>query len=100
MASNGVDKHELRQEGAIETAQEAAQQPSQEAAQAAEKVLVEETRKAGLPAYQFDPDASPEEKAAAAAAVGVSRRRTDGVTNAWLTRSSFVPVADTTRLPS
>ncbi|GAB1213885.1 hypothetical protein ATERTT37_003038 [Aspergillus terreus] len=53
-------------DGAIETAQEAAQHPSQDAAQAAEKVLVEETRKAGIPAYQFDPDASPEEKAAVA----------------------------------
>ncbi|KAL4897475.1 C2 domain-containing protein [Aspergillus ambiguus] len=68
MASTGVDakKSELRQEGALETAQEAAQQPSQDAAQAAEKVLVDETRKAGMPAYQFDPDASPEEKAAIA----------------------------------
>lgn len=34
-----------------------------------EKQLVDETRKAGLPAYQFDPDASPEEKAAEAEAV-------------------------------
>lgn len=34
-----------------------------------EQQLVDETRKAGLPAYQFDPDASPEEKAAEAEAV-------------------------------
>ncbi len=34
-----------------------------------EQQLVDDTRKAGLPAYQFDPDASPEEKAAEAEAV-------------------------------
>ncbi|PKY00542.1 putative membrane bound C2 domain protein [Aspergillus campestris IBT 28561] len=62
-------EHELRQEGAIETAVQAAQDPQAEAAaEAAETVLVDETRKAGLPAFQFDPATSPEDKAAAAEA--------------------------------
>ncbi len=33
----------------------------------AQKVMVDESKKAGVPAYRFDPNASPEEKAAAAA---------------------------------
>ncbi|KAH8431124.1 putative membrane bound C2 domain protein (vp115) [Aspergillus melleus] len=68
MASLEVEdqQRELRQQGAIEAAEQAPQDPK--AAEAAEKVLVEETRKAGMPAYQFDPNASPEEKAAAAEA--------------------------------
>ena len=72
MASLEVEDHkrELRQQGAIEAAEEAPQDPN--AAEAAEQVLVEETRKAGMPAYQFDPNASPEEKAAAAEAVSVA----------------------------
>ncbi|EAW20924.1 putative membrane bound C2 domain protein (vp115) [Aspergillus fischeri NRRL 181] len=71
MASQNVEnqKGELRQQGAIETAQEASKDPqSKLRPETVEKVLIEETRKAGLPAYQFNPDASPEEKAAAAAA--------------------------------
>lgn len=59
-------EHELRQEGAIESAVQATQAPQ---AEAAEQVLVDETRKAGLPAFQFDPATSPEDKAAAAEAV-------------------------------
>ena len=71
MASLEVEdqQRELRQQGAIEAAEQAPQDPK--AAEAAEKVLVEETRKAGMPAYQFDPNASPEEKAAAAEAVSL-----------------------------
>ncbi|KAE8369882.1 C2 domain-containing protein [Aspergillus caelatus] len=68
MASQELEREkvELKEEGAIEAAELAPQDP--QAAAAAEKVLVDETRKAGLPAYQFDPNATPEEKAAAAAA--------------------------------
>ncbi|RAK77104.1 putative membrane bound C2 domain protein (vp115) [Aspergillus fijiensis CBS 313.89] len=71
MASQDVEgsKNELRQQGAIEVAQNAAQDPQSDIrAEDVEKTLVEETRKAGVPAYQFDPDASPEAKAAAARA--------------------------------
>lgn len=72
MASNDVDgPNELKQQGAIETAQNAAQDPQSEVrAEDAEQELIDETKKAGMPAYQFDPDASPEEKAAEAQAVG------------------------------
>ncbi|KAL2010877.1 hypothetical protein VTN00DRAFT_3595 [Thermoascus crustaceus] len=67
MASTSVEssKGELKQQGAIEVAQEAAQDPQSDLnPEAVEKVLLEESRKAGAPAYQFDPDATPEEKAA------------------------------------
>lgn len=60
---------EAKQQGVIETAQAAANDPqSQIQPDVVEKKLVEESRKAGAVAYQFDPDASPEEKAQAAAA--------------------------------
>jgi len=71
MASQQGEEAELRQQGAIETAQIAAHDTqSNLRPEDVEKVLLEETRKAGMPAYQFDPDASPEDKAAAAQAVG------------------------------
>ncbi|KAL4771021.1 hypothetical protein BDW60DRAFT_71742 [Aspergillus nidulans var. acristatus] len=67
MASQNAESTELKQQGAIETAQAASQDPqSHIQPETVEKKLVEETRKAGLPAYQFNPDASPEEKAAEA----------------------------------
>lgn len=72
MASTSVEssKSELKQQGAIEVAQEAAQDPQSDLnPEAVEKALLEESRKAGAPAYQFDPDATPEEKAAAVKAV-------------------------------
>ncbi|KAJ0420392.1 C2 domain-containing protein [Aspergillus carlsbadensis] len=69
MASENLEKTELKQQGAIETAQAAAQDPgSHIRPETVEQKLVDENRKAGLPAYQFDPDASPEEKAAVAEA--------------------------------
>lgn len=58
---------------------EAARDPqSTVSARDAEQVLVNETVKAGGAAYQFDPNASPEEKAAQARSVSVltvKRRR-------------------------
>lgn len=74
MASPAVDgaERELKQQGAIEAVQNAAQDPQADVtAQDAEKVMIEETKKAGMPAYQFDPDASPEEKAAQAQSVSI-----------------------------
>ena len=38
----------------------------------AKNVIAEESKKAGIPAYKFDPNASPEEKKAAAATTAVS----------------------------
>ena len=52
---------ELKSEGA----EEAAQDPqSTVSAQDAEDVMTAESKKAGIAAFQFDPDASPEDKAA------------------------------------
>lgn len=57
---------ELKQEGAIE----AARNPeSAVTSEDAERAVVNETRKAGGAAFQFDANATPEEKAAQARAV-------------------------------
>ena len=58
---------ELKSEGAIEAA---ADPNSTVSASDAEKAIVNETKKAGGAAFQFNPDASPEEKAAQARSVG------------------------------
>ncbi|KAJ5144673.1 Tricalbin [Penicillium atrosanguineum] len=69
MASVAAEKTELKEEGIIEAATELAQDPESKVnPDTVEEKLVEETRAAGAPAYQFDPDASPEDKAAAAQA--------------------------------
>ncbi|KZF24395.1 membrane bound c2 domain-containing protein [Xylona heveae TC161] len=54
---------ELKQQGVAEAARDPDTNVTSEDA---EKAIVNETRKAGGAAYQFDPDASPEEKAAQA----------------------------------
>lgn len=63
-------KYEMKQE----VVEELAQDPTSPiTAQDAEKVIVEESRKAGAFAMEFDPDATPEQKAAQAKSVsGVS----------------------------
>ena len=59
--------HEAKQE----VAADAARDPNSNfSAEDAEKVLVDESKKAGAAAFQFDPNATPEEKAAQARAVG------------------------------
>lgn len=73
MASVAAENTELKHEGIIEAATELAQDPQSKVnPDTIEETLVEETRKAGGVAYQFDPDASPEDKAAAVEAVGLS----------------------------
>lgn len=52
---------ELKAQGAVEAAQEGAVDPQQ-----AEKALAQHARAAGAATFEFDPDASPEEKAAQA----------------------------------
>ncbi len=58
--------NELKQQGAIEAARDPESTVSPEAA---EKKIVEESKKAGVPAFQFDPDASMEQKKAQVRAV-------------------------------
>lgn len=50
---------ELKQQGAIEAAQDPNSSVTSDDAQ---KKMVEESKNAGVAAYSFDPDASPEEK--------------------------------------
>ena len=57
---------ELKSQGAVEAAQDP---NSKIGPQDAENVMAAESKKAGIPALQFDPNASPEEKAAQARAV-------------------------------
>ena len=58
--------HELKQQGAAEAARDP---DSNVTAEDAEQVILNETKKAGVEAYRFNPDASPEEKAAQARSV-------------------------------
>lgn len=52
-------------------AEEAARDPQSSVnAQDAEDVITNESKKAGVPAFQFDPNATPAEKAAQARSVG------------------------------
>ena len=61
--------HEAKQAGAIEAAQDP---NSKVTSEDAERVIVQDTRQAGGTAFQFDPNASPEQKAAQAKAVSCS----------------------------
>lgn len=61
---------ELKSQGAVEAAQDSS---SKLTAQDAENVMANESKKAGIPALQFDPDATPEEKAAQARSVSSSQ---------------------------
>ena len=58
--------HEAKQEGAVRAAQDPNSSVTSDDAQT---TLLDETKKAGAPVYQFNPDASPEEKAAQARSV-------------------------------
>lgn len=60
------DASELKQQGALEASRDPESAVSSDDAQ---KELVEESKNAGVAAYTFDPDASPEEKRAQARAV-------------------------------
>jgi hypothetical protein len=57
---------EIKAQGAVEMANDPNTSVTAEDAQ---KKLVDESRRAGVAAFTFDPDASPEEKAAQARAV-------------------------------
>lgn len=70
MASAAAEKTEMKEEGMIEAASELAQDPhSKVNPEKVEEILVEDSKEAGAAAYQFDPNASPEDKAAAAESV-------------------------------
>lgn len=66
MASAPAVNGEVKEQLAVDAA---ADPNSSVTAQQAEKVILDESKKAGAVAMQFDPDASPEEKAAQAKAV-------------------------------
>ncbi|KAJ5929788.1 hypothetical protein N7454_006738 [Penicillium verhagenii] len=69
MASVQAEKTELKEQGMVEAAVDLTQDPTSKVnPNTVEEALVKETRESGVPAYQFDPDASPEDKAAAAQA--------------------------------
>jgi hypothetical protein len=58
--------NELKQQGALEASRDP---NSNVSAEDAERKIVEDSRQAGVTAFIFDPDASPEEKRAQARAV-------------------------------
>lgn len=60
----------FKAEAKQQVAQEAANDPNSNFSAAdAERLMVDESKKAGAPAFQFDPNATPAEKAAQAKAV-------------------------------
>jgi len=61
MASTAAQEAELKTQGVIEAAQDPNSKVSSEDV---EKKMLEESRKAGVPAFHFDPNASTEEKKA------------------------------------
>ena len=61
---------ELKSQGAADAARDP---DSNVTSEDAEQTMIDETKKAGGAAFQFDPNASPEEKAAQARAVGSFR---------------------------
>ena len=70
MASADADKTEMKMEGTIEAAQELHQDPQSHVnPETIEQKVVDDAKEAGAAAYQFDPDASPEDKANAAKGV-------------------------------
>lgn len=68
LSSLGSQAKELKQRAAVEAAQD---QNSRVTAQEAEEIMIDESKKGGAAAFQFDPYASPEEKAAQAEAVSI-----------------------------
>lgn len=78
---------ESKQQGIIETAHAAASDPqSKIQPELVEQKLVEESRKAGAVAYQFNPNDSPEEKAKAVkAANAVSVHTSPPSISVWRT---------------
>ncbi|KAJ5895604.1 Tricalbin [Penicillium taxi] len=67
MATPAAEKTELKHQGVIEAATDLVEDPESKVnPDTVEEKIVKETRAAGGAAYQFDPDATPEDKAAAA----------------------------------
>lgn len=63
------DANELKQQGALEASRDPESSVTSDDAQ---RKLVEESKNAGVTAFTFNPDASPEEKRAQAKAVRLS----------------------------
>lgn len=73
MASADADNTVSKMEGTIETAQELHKDPESHVnPDIVEEKVVKEARQAGSAAYQFDPDASPEDKGDSAIGVRVA----------------------------
>ena len=67
--ATAAQEAELKQQGAFEASRDPSNPVS---AEDAELKALTETKKAGVPAYMFDPDATPEQKAAQAKSVSQS----------------------------
>ncbi|KAL2874019.1 Tricalbin-2 [Colletotrichum sp. CLE4] len=92
--ASAVEKNELKVQGVVEAAQDP---ESNVSADDAQRKIVEESKKAGITAFTFDPDASPEEKrrqAAAAVPAGFHSQRTKGISVVTDVADSSAPVTD------
>ena len=76
---------ELKSQGAAMAAQDP---DNKVTAEDAEGVMTDESKKAGIPAFRFDPDATPEEKAAQARSVTFGLLSTLFNYGSWLMLSS------------
>lgn len=76
MASAAAEQTEMKAQATIETATELSQDPQSKVnPEKVEEKLVQQTKEAGGAAYQFDPNASPEAKAAATQSVSENQLR-------------------------
>lgn len=76
MASADAEKTEMRIDGTIEAAEELNEDPQSHVnPDKIEQKVVDDAREAGVAAYQFDPDASPEDKANATKGVCILESR-------------------------
>ncbi|KAJ3948212.1 Tricalbin-2 [Colletotrichum fioriniae] len=92
--ASALEKNELKVQGVVEAAQDP---ESNVSADDAQKKIVEESKKAGITAFTFDPDASPEEKrrqAAAAVPAGFHSQRAKGISVVTDVADSSAPVTD------
>jgi hypothetical protein len=85
-SSLGSHAKELKQQGAINAAQD---EDSNVTAADAEKIMVNESKKGGAVAFQFDPDASPEAKAEQAGAVIIPPEKIQRFTKTYILTCSF-----------
>ena len=81
------DARELKTQGVLEAADDP---NSKVTADDAQKAIVEQSKNAGVAAFSFDPDATPEQKRAQAQAVSLSKPPKEARSPPSIHRSTFI----------